>query len=135
MIVLDTSVLSLAFRRRIRGSEVPAVALRLTDLITRDVPLAIPGIVLQELLSGVRAAAQFARLQILLEGFPTSLATRATHLLAAELANRCRRGGVATSAADCLIAAHAIEQDGELFTTDGDFVAMAAKCTLRLFGP
>ena len=78
MIVLDTSVLSAAFRRRRQsGAEARAVE-ALRRLLSADAPLAVPGIVLQELLAGVRTEEQFVRLRTLLEPFPLILAERRT---------------------------------------------------------
>jgi hypothetical protein len=47
MILLDTSVLSLAFRRRRVGEPEPQVAATLRRLVTEDAPVGVPGIVLQ----------------------------------------------------------------------------------------
>lgn len=44
-----------------------------------------------------------------------------------------RKQGVLTSATDCLIAAQTIAQGARLFTTDGDFQALAPVCGLTLF--
>jgi len=133
MIFVDTSVWSLAFRRRKPGSEEPAEARMLRDLIEADEEVGLPGIVLQEILSGVREKAQFDRLQGALEGFPLILAAEQTHHEAARIANACRSKGVAVSAVDCLIAAMTIEHHAQLFTADRDFVYMAPHCALHLF--
>jgi len=132
MIVVDTSVLSLAFRRRARAQAEPSAARLLRRMVLEDIHVRVPGIVLQELLSGVRREAQFARLKSLVEGFPILAAERAHHVAAARISNACRRNGVATSAVDCLIAAQAVAADAPLFTTDEDFSRMAAHCRLRL---
>jgi predicted nucleic acid-binding protein len=68
-----------------------------------------------------------------MSGFPLLLATRETHVVAAELRSRCRAKGVAAGAVDCLIAAHAIESGAELLTTDEDFKHMAKHTDLRLY--
>jgi predicted nucleic acid-binding protein len=135
MILLDTSILSLAFRRR-RGDaiEPPEVA-ALRRLIEDDAPIAVPGIVLQELLSGVRDERQAAWLERAVEGFPLVLATRDHHLRAARIANRCRRDGIAVSTPDCLIAATALEEEAALFTLDADFSYIAERAPLRLLKP
>lgn len=99
--------------------------------IADNEPLAIPGIVLQEFLSGLKA--QFQKLKKLANSFPIILATQQHHLEAAKIANICRRHGVATSATDCLIAAMAIVQKAQLFTLDQDFVYMARHCPIHLF--
>ena len=131
MIVLDTSILSLAFRRREQHVEASPVA-ELRNLIARDTPMAIPGIVLQELLSGVRTRDRLRLLDQALGSFPLLLATRKTHVRAAEVANACRSKGIAVTSDDCLIAAHAILSNAALFTVDRDFERIASHCGLRL---
>lgn len=133
MILVDTSIWSLAFRRSKYDTKIPYEAEILHKLTENHESLALPGIVLQELLSGLREESQFKRLRRLLKPFPLILATQEDHISAARIANICRRSGVATSTADCLIAAIAISRNAELFTTDKDFVYMAKHCSLRLF--
>ena len=132
MIVLDTSVLSLFYRRWKPGPPAHPIVPVLQGLIDRQAPLYIPGIVTQEILSGVRTDAQFRDLKWNIEGFPALLANSADHVLAAEISNHCRQRGFATSVADCLIAALTIQKQGELMTTDKDFERIAACCDLRL---
>lgn len=132
MIVLDTSVLSLAFRRRSTTAPESPAAKELRRLIEQDVPLFVPGIVAQELLSGVRAEAQFRKLRELLSGFPLLLAEERHHLRGARISNECRRAGRSFSTIDCLIAAHALELPGPLLTADVDFRGMAPLCGLKL---
>jgi predicted nucleic acid-binding protein len=132
MILVDTSVWSLAFRRRKSGSEEAVESRVLRDLIEADEEIALPGIVLQEILSGVSEKAQFERLQGVLAAFPLVLATEQTHVEAARIANACRSRGVAVSTVDCLIAAMVIELNAQLFTADKDFVHMSDHCALRL---
>ncbi|OQW86608.1 MAG: hypothetical protein BWK78_09865 [Thiotrichaceae bacterium IS1] len=134
MILLDTSILSLAYRRKYRANDAtPTEVLMLRSLIDAHKPIMVPGIVTQEFLTGIREEAQFQKLQKIVMGFPIILATKLHHLEAARIANDCRRAGVITSTSDCLIAAVAIEQQAFLFTTDQDFVYMAHHCPLRLF--
>jgi predicted nucleic acid-binding protein len=133
VIVLDTSILSLAFRRRRRETDeepLPLAALR--KLIADDAPLAVPGIVLQELLSGVRSGEQFRKLQSAMAGFPLLLAGETHHVRAAQISNACRYHGVACSTIDALIAAQAIESNGRLFTTHADFRWIVAHSDLKL---
>lgn len=133
MIVVDTSVLSLAFRRK-AGAESEAAKL-LERLILRRAPLWVPGIVLQELLSGIRAPEQARRLLRLMEGFPLLLADRDSHVEAAAILNACRSAGVAATAMDCLIAAQALQRKATLLTADADFERIARQCGLALFPP
>lgn len=134
MIVLDTSVLSLAFRRRSKSVAEPAQALALKKLIQEKVPVFVPGVVLQELLSGVKTETHFRRLGDVMKGFPLLLAEERHHLSGARIANACRRGGKSFSTVDCLIAAQALDIDAALFTTDSDFEEMAPHCRLKLYG-
>lgn len=92
----------------------------------------IPGVVLQELLSGARTDEQMDRLGAAVAGFRILLATREHHLEAARLANACRHVGVTAATVDCLIAAQTIAAGAELLTTDNDFTPMAGCCPLRL---
>lgn len=134
MILVDTSVLSLAFRRRARpGPELPLVR-AFRRFVEEDQPVAIPGIVLQELLSGVKTKNDFERLLDILDGFPIVPAARAHHVAAARISHACRQAGISASAVDCLIAAMTLESKGKLLTADEDFSRMARHCDLQLFG-
>ena len=132
MILVDTSVLSLAFRRKTRPVQEPATVRALRRLIVENTPIAIPGIVLQELLSGVRMPDEFQRLQQILDGFPVLLAEHDHHVAAARIANECLHAGIAVSTVDCLIAAMTVETHARLLTSDRDFIRMAPHCGLRL---
>ena len=125
MIILDTSVLSLSFRRRKQGQRPHKCVAELRRLIDADAAVAVPGVVLQELLSGVKDEKQFARLEAALAGFPLLLAERQTHLLAAHVIAECRKKGVAAASFDALIAATSIEHEGTLFSVDEDFRRIA----------
>jgi len=129
VIVLDTSVLSVVLRR-----DPPApLTERFARLVEQDAPLSVPGVVLQEVLSGVRSELQFTRLQKALQAFPILLADKADHVQAAQISNACRRRGIATSNADCLIAALTIRCRGELWTLDTDFQRIVRLSALRLY--
>ncbi len=135
MIIVDTSVLSLALRRRPRAVPEPALVRIFRRLVAEDQPIAVPGIVLQELLSGVRSADEFDRLRDLMDGFPQILATHDHHVSAARISNTCRQAGITVSAVDCLIAAMAVENNSQLLSGDADFERMAPHCGLRPLPP
>jgi predicted nucleic acid-binding protein len=111
------------------GKEVAAFV----ELLEADEPVVVPSIVLQELLSGVKTEAAFARLDEALSRFPLLLPTRATHVQAAHLRNRCRAHGAAAATVDCLIAAHMIAVGGRFFTFDEDFQRIAKLSDLEFF--
>lgn len=132
MIVPDTSVWSLAFRRRRRPVSASLAALRLRQAVLDDEPVLLLGIVFQELLSGVRDAQQERRLQRALDGFPLRLATQRDHLAASRIFSACVRAGVSTGAVDCLIAAQCVGAGAALLTTDRDFERIARHSELAL---
>lgn len=134
MILLDTSVLSLVFRRRGPREPEPAIVELVRRMVHEDMPLTVPGIVLQEVLSGVRGEAQFDLLRRVLEPFPILPAEQRHHVAAARIANACRRHGIATSVPGCLIAALTTDRDAPLLTLDEDFARMTPHCGLKLFG-
>ena len=133
MIALDTSLLSAVFRRR-RSSTAsePQEAAFFRRLVESDEPMFVPGIVLQELLSGTRSVGQRRRLEEILEGFEVWAATVEDHRLAATIRDDCRRSGIAAAAIDCLITAQVIRADAHLFTLDRDFDRIAAISNLRV---
>ena len=134
MIVLDTSVLSAVLRRRKRGDVEEALAARLSSLLKSEEQMAVPGIVLQELLSGVAEQKQGERVSAAVrESFPVMLATEGDHLKAADLGNLAARKGVALSTPDALIAAQAFNRRALLFTMDSDFPRLAARAGLKLY--
>lgn len=133
MILLDTSVVSAVLRRRRRGDAEEALARRVGALLQSEQEIALPGIVLQELLSGIADRAHHARvLDAARASFPVALATEGDHLKAADLVNLTARGGVALSTPDALIAAQALNRRASLFTTDDDFARLRELVGLRL---
>jgi predicted nucleic acid-binding protein len=134
VIVLDASVLSAVLRRRKRGDLEEALAARLAALLKSEEQVSVPGIVLQELLSGIAEPKQGERvLAGVRESFPVMLATEGDHLKAADLSNLAARRGVTLSTPDALIAAQAFNRRASLFTTDGDFPELAPQAGLKLY--
>lgn len=134
MILLDTSVLSRVFRRKRPGPAERRLGQAFKELMARDVPVGLPGIVLQEVLSGIRSDRQFENLRSrLLAAFTVVPAGPADHVEAARLKNVCLTKGLNVSGIDCLIAACAIAGRHALFTLDEDFHAIAKHAPLELF--
>jgi len=131
MILVDTSVWSAALRRP-RSGELPSAGRVLKSMIERDEPVTLAGIVMQELLSGIKHEAQFQRLSRVLAPFPLLLATRSDHLRGASVLNACRSRGVHASTVDSLIVGMAIERDALLLTCDRDYVHMAEHVSFNL---
>ena len=117
-VVVDTSVWSLAFRRK-APVQSPEVDL-LKDLI-QDGRVVLLGLVRQELLSGIRHEGQFEQLRQKLRAFPDPLVEREDHEMAAVHFNTCMAAGVQGSAIDFLMSAFAARRGYQIFTTDPDF--------------
>lgn len=128
-VIVDTSVWSLALRRRepIPSPEIDA----LLELIQNGDAVMI-GAVRQEILSGVRHHEQFLRLSAALEAFPDEPISTEDYIEAARICNACLSKGISTGNTDCLIAAVAIQRGMQILTTDQDFVNMAKVVPLQL---
>lgn len=132
-VLVDTCVWTLALRRRRSGLTVDerATLLEVTELI-RDDRAVLIGPVRQELLSGLRLAADFDRLRERLNDFEDMEIETADYEEAARCHNRCRAGGVAGSSIDYLICAVALRHGFSLFTVDADFGRYAQHLPLAL---
>jgi predicted nucleic acid-binding protein len=130
-VLVDTSVWSLALRRR-RNANADPVTSVLAALV-EDGRVAIIGAIRQELLSGVRDAAHFERLRDHLRAFPDTETTTEDHEEAAGLYNRCREKGIQGSNTDFLICAVAIRYGAPILTTDEDFKRFAKLVPVPLY--
>jgi hypothetical protein len=119
-IIVDTCVWSLSLRRRdltrITGDE-RQMLMQLTDAI-RDGRVAIVGPIRQEILSGIRNRAQFAKTEGFLDPFPDEEITAADHVEAARLYNLCQDHGVQCGPVDFLLCAVAIRKHFGILTND-----------------
>jgi predicted nucleic acid-binding protein len=131
MVVVDTSVWSLALRRN-RTPEEPPQVLSLRGLIADD-RVALLGVIRQEVLSGIREVEQFVRLRDYLRAFPNLELAIEDYELAAEFYNTCRRNGIQGSNADFLICAVASCRGYSILTTDGDFALFGEHLPIALW--
>ena len=118
-IIVDTSVWSLALRRKTPPDFSPAVTI-LQNLITDD-QVALLGAIRQEILSGIRNFEQFTRLRDYLRAFPDLELMPEDYELAAEFFNICRSKGIQGSNTDFLICAVAHRRSYSILSTDNDF--------------
>ena len=123
-VLVDTSVWSMSLRRD-DGQPYPERE-ELRRLVAAHVAEII-GPVRQEILSGVRDQAQFARLETHLAAFPDVMLLTEDYATAAKFFNLCRSKGIQGSNTDFLICAVAVRCDLAIFTTDRDFQHFA-KC-------
>lgn len=117
-VIVDTCVWSLALRR-IEPSEQAEV--RLLQELVQDGRVAMLGPVRQELLSGVKAPAQFRLLAEALKAFPDEEISTEDYVEAARCFNRCRSRGVQGSNTDFVLCAVSLRSGFPVLTTDGDF--------------
>jgi predicted nucleic acid-binding protein len=129
MVIVDTSVWSLALRRRQPSSD--ATTAELARLIDEGEAL-IAGPIRQELLSGVATQAQFQLLRERLAAFPDLPINTADYERAAMCFNQCRARGVQGSNTDYLICALALRLDLPVFSVDRDFGRYARVLGVRL---
>ena len=131
-IIVDTSVWSLALRRR-SGPEDASVA-ALGDLIG-DGLVVMLGCIRQEILSGVRSEGQFRILRDHFRAFPDEVLEAGDYERAAKFFNDCRRKGIQGSNTDFLICATAANRGHAIFTTDRDFQRFREAIDIMLFSP
>jgi predicted nucleic acid-binding protein len=129
-VIVDTSVWSLALRRRTLSESSPAVTL-LQNLITDD-RVVLLGAIRQEILSGVRSSDQFTRLRDYLRVFPDLEIIAQDYEIAAEFFNTCRSNGIQGSNTDFLICAVAHRHSYSILTTDNDFQIFKAHISVLL---
>lgn len=130
-LLVDTSVWSLALRRD-APQDVTEVA-RLGNAIGRGETVHTTGLVLQELLQGIAGPKARAEILAKLTTLPLLVPELYDHVEAAELRNRCRRGGVQVETVDALLAQLCIHHDLTMLATDRDFVYIARHSSLKLW--
>ncbi len=132
MIVVDTCVLSEAFRKKPSLQNTQVIEC-LSQMIKDDWPLVIPAIVLQEFLTGFSSDKNFQKGLDALSGFRVNYADYEDHLMAARIRSQCHKKGIQSSSIDVLIAAMTINLNGRLLTVDKDFKNISRICHLKLF--
>lgn len=130
-VVVDTSAWSLALRRR-EPQAASRTVWKLNALLQDGPPLVLIGVILQELLQGLRSHTQFKQMQRALAAFSLIEPTRDDYVEAARVRNLCASKGVQPGTIDCLIAAVCLRHDCLLLTADSDFQAIARHTALRL---
>ena len=130
---VDTSVWSLALRR-----DAPAPLPEVHSLVRAlegGGAILTTGVVLQELLQGFSGPRDRERIVDRFAVLPLLVPDRRDHIDAAELRNKCRRGGVQIGTIDALLAQLCIRHDLTMLATDRDFRDMAEHCALKLWSP
>jgi predicted nucleic acid-binding protein len=133
MLFAHTSVWSLALRR---DAPSPAPEVRaLVRAIEAGETILTTGLVLQELLQGFSGPRDRQQIIDRFGALALLVPDRRDHVDAAELRNRCRRGGVQIGTIDALLAQLCIRHDLTMLATDRDFQNMAGHCPLKFWAP
>ena len=130
-ILVDTSIWSLALRRP--SGVVNQEATLLKTIIEEGEDIYLIGIILQEVLQGIRNSSDFLALKKYFEAFPLLDLTRGDYTMAAELKNHLIRKGKQGGTIDVLIASAAVSHHCHLFTADKHFAHIAEHSELKLF--
>jgi len=130
-ILVDTSIWSLALRGQTGVVNPAAIALKM--IIEQGEDIYLLGIILQEVLQGIRNPKDFSVLKDYLEAFPLIELSREDYIKAAELKNHLIKKGKQVSTIDALISSAAISYGCYLFTTDSDFEHIAQYSKLKLY--
>jgi predicted nucleic acid-binding protein len=130
---VDTSVWSLALRRD-APSQAAEVHVLVRALEAGEMVLTT-GLVLQELLQGFSGPRNREQIVDRFAALPLLVPDRRDHVDAAELRNKCRRGGVQIGTIDAVLAQLCLRHDLTMLATDKDFRSMARHCPLKLWKP
>jgi len=130
MVIVDTSV----WIDFLKGRESGPVAI-LEQLITEEVDVFTTGLILQEVLSGIRNKKDRNKVRADFGRFILVMPTLDTHIEAADIFDTCRKKGYTIrSLVDCLVAALALEYDLEIHENDRDYRHIAQVFPLRIVG-
>jgi hypothetical protein len=133
-VIVDTSVWSLALRRRAKDLSHTQRGL---ELLLRDLIIAgdavLLGVVRQEILTGIVMDNVFDQVSERLRGLDDLPPDFDDYERAAAFANECMRHGVAATSVDMLVCAVAAGRDLPILTADHDFGRYAKHLPIQLF--
>jgi predicted nucleic acid-binding protein len=130
MVLIDTTVWIDFFA----GRNEPHVA-ALQELIEDEEDVCLCGVILAEVLQGIRSDADFSRTKEYLDDVIFLPMRQPTFLRAAEIYRTLRRKGVTIRhPVDCMIASVALEYDARLLHNDRDFDHIARHVKLKIHG-
>jgi len=134
-VLVDTSIWSLAFRRKKnQSSEELKLKEELIELI-RELRATIIGPIRQELLSGIPNKDQYLCLKDKLAAFEDLPLIIHDYEVAADFFNQCRQTGIQGPHIDFLICAVSHRNNIPIFTTDKDFERYSKHVGISLYTP
>jgi predicted nucleic acid-binding protein len=131
-VLVDTSVWSLAFRKKAKSNDERQWINLLSNLIQEHRAQLI-GPIRQEILSGISSKDIFFKLKEKLEAFEDLPLTTVNYERAAEMFNLCRKQGIQGSHIDFLICSAAEQYNLGIFTLDKDFEFFAKYLPIKIF--
>lgn len=132
MLFVDTSTWSLALRRDQVPTHVPQVA-RLRQALQAGEELFTTGLVLQELMQGIKGPKERPAMLARFSALPMLVPDRRDHAEAALLHSTCRQAGMQAGTIDVLLAQLCIRHRLVMLTTDDDFVRIASVAPLEVW--
>ena len=131
MVLIDTTVWIDFFA----GRQLPHVA-ALEHLIKSREDISICGIILTEVLQGIRDNSEFRRTKELFKSMIFLPMPYSVFLSAAEIYRTLRRKGITIrNSIDCMIASVALENDTLLLHNDKDFIPIEKHLGLKVLAP
>jgi hypothetical protein len=128
MFIVDTTVWIDFFA----NCDTPAVR-QLLEIIENEHDVFITGIIIQEVLSGIKKNKDRDAVKAAFRQFILIMPTVQTHVFAAEIFDTChKKGYTIRSTIDCLVAALAVEYDLCLLQNDRDYPHIARVFPLKL---
>lgn len=134
IVLVDTTIWSLAFRRGQSSPSEQKLVYELSELI-QELRAAMIGPIRQELLSGISDPVSFAKVQEGVAAFEDLPIVSDDYVEAARAYNTCRKQGTQGSQIDFLICAVARRHAAPIFTTDRDFSGYARHLEVELYSP
>lgn len=131
-VIIDTSIWSMALRVQKDTEETRRMRHELSELINEG-RVVLLGVILQEILSGVKTVEDYNTLVEIFNAFDIELSNRKYYEKAAEFFNKCRRKGIQGSHIDFYICAYASVNNCQIFTKDNDFVNYSKIIDLNLY--
>jgi len=130
-VLVDTSVWSLALRKKDRTEEEQKIVNHLSKLIN-NLAVVLIGPIRQEILSGISTKEKFEELKDKISIFEDHIIHTHDYELAAEYFNECRKHGIQGSHIDYLLCSVATNNDMFIFTLDNDFQLFKKHLRIKL---
>jgi len=129
-ILVDSSVWSEALRRK--GKSLDTKNIFLNEIIDNNDKIIITGIIMQEILTGIKSDILFNNIKNILQDFAYIEPFKNDYIDAANLKNKLRTKGISAGPIDCLIASICMNNNYFLASYDNDFVHIANHTDLEL---